>query len=169
MIFFPQPYFSRWEICMCGALRKNLHIIPKGGIGLKLNFASFSTESLLQFTFVWTIIVPQKNTSSRGWVSLKADIRLNKIMGCKSPRCRRCKCRDGLPLTKVSHWRDPRRQTGDRLRHESEDLRECEAFCTRAMGREQRDERRKTAAAVGILPQFLFYSIMHPNGCGRNG
>ena len=29
---------------------------------------------------------------------------LNKIMGCESPRCRRCKCRDGLPLTKVSHW-----------------------------------------------------------------
>ena len=122
---------------MCGALRKNLHIIPKGGIGLKLNFASFSTESLLQFAFVWTIIVPQKNTSSRGWVSRKTDIRLNKIMGCESPRCRRCKCRDSLPLTKVSHWRNPRRQTGHRLRHKSEDLREwINLFCTRAMGKE---------------------------------
>ena len=29
---------------------------------------------------------------------------LNKRTGCDSPRCRRCKCREGLPLTKVSHW-----------------------------------------------------------------
>lgn len=50
-------------------------------------------------------------------------VRLNKRTGCKSPRCRHCKCRDGLPLVKASHWRIPRRQTGRRSRHKSGDLR----------------------------------------------
>ena len=49
--------------------------------------------------------------------------RLNKRTGCESPRCRHCKCRDGLPLVKASHWRIPRRQTGRRSRHKSGDLR----------------------------------------------
>ena len=35
----------------------------------------------------------------------RSILRLNKRMGCKSPRCRRCKCRDSLPLMKVSHWK----------------------------------------------------------------
>ena len=39
-----------------------------------------------------------------------SDAQLNKEMGCKSPRCRRCKCRDSDPLAKVSHWVNPRRQ-----------------------------------------------------------
>ena len=76
------------------------------------------------------------------------DIWLNKIMGCESPRCRRCKCRDSLPLMKVSHWIFPRRQTGYRFRHESEDLREWIDFlCTRAMGKE-------------------FCYVTQKNGCG---
>ena len=49
--------------------------------------------------------------------------RLNKRTGCESPRCRHCKCRDGLPLVKASHWSNPRRQTGRRSRHKSGDLR----------------------------------------------
>ena len=42
-------------------------------------------------------------------------VRLNKRTGCKSPRCRHCKCRDGLPLVKASHWSISRRQTGQSL------------------------------------------------------
>lgn len=59
----------------------------------------------------------------RGWAVRQAAARLNKRTGCKSPRCRRCKCRGGLPLAKASHWSDLRRQTGRRPRHKSEDLR----------------------------------------------
>ena len=41
---------------------------------------------------------------SRGRDDRRSTYRLNKIMGWKSPHCRCCKCRDNLPLTKVSHW-----------------------------------------------------------------
>ena len=43
----------------------------------------------------------------RGRRVCRMTLRLNKRMGCKSPRCRRCKCRGGLLLTKVSHWGKP--------------------------------------------------------------
>lgn len=49
------------------------------------------------------------------------NIWLNKTMGCKSPRCRRCKCRDGQPLMKVCHWFFLRRQAGHHLRHKPEE------------------------------------------------
>ena len=75
--------------------------------------------------------------SFRGRAACQMAPRMNKITGCETPRCRRCKCRDGLPLTKVSHWRDLRRQA-DRCQDTSQKTYGMQALlCTRAMGREQ--------------------------------
>lgn len=48
-------------------------------------------------------ILENQKKRSRGAVYRKPNTGLNKTMGCKSPRCRRCKCPDNLPLTEVSH------------------------------------------------------------------
>ena len=56
-------------------------------------------------------VLPYVSVAGRG----AQTVRLNKRTGCKSPRCRHCKCRDGLPLVKASHWSIPRRQTGQSL------------------------------------------------------
>ena len=68
----------------------------------------------------------ETNNCFRGRAERMTTAWLNKRTGCKSPRCRRCKCRDGLSLVKASHWSNLRRQTIHRLRHESEDLRKQE-------------------------------------------
>ena len=86
--------------------------------------------------------------------------RLNKRTGCESPRCRHCKCRDGLPLVKASHWSIPRRQTGQSL--ETQVRRPTETDSGRfapEIGRKRRFAAQKngcgglllwTAAAVSI-------------------
>ena len=83
---------------------------------------------------------------------------LNKIMGCESPRCRRCKCRDGLPLTKVSHWiiseKADRPIAGDMSQKTSQI---ALPYSSRAMEEGVVFIRRKTAAVVtGNLPPQLF-------------
>ena len=77
--------------------------------------------------------------------------RLNKRTGCESPRCRHCKCRDGLPLVKASHWRIPRRQTGRRSRHKSGDLRkQTAAALPRELGGDGRFSAQKNGCG-GLL------------------
>ena len=56
----------------------------------------------------------------RGRTVRMAAARLNKKMGCKSPRCRRCKCRDNLPLMEVSHWNFINSEKADRLLPETQ-------------------------------------------------
>ena len=95
----------------------------------------------------------------RGRTVRIAAARLNKKMGCKSPRCRRCKCRGGLPLTKVSHWGNPRRQAGPlsetQVRRPTEmetaslypcDGQEALRFCTEAT----------SAVMLSLQPESLF-------------
>ena len=103
-------------------------------------------------TIAFFVSWQQLKNSSRGRVTLAGDTWLNKRMGWDSPRCRRCKCRDSDPLAKASHWGQPREgRIGDRLRHKSEDLRECaQLLCTRAMGKGALRLCKKAAAAVSF-------------------
>ena len=93
----------------------------------------------LTFFLCCAMLTTQGNTESGGSSAVWAA-GLNKTTGCNSPRCRRCKCRDSLPLTKVSHWfyyREGRQ--GNHLRHKSEDLPDfcCSCFfpCSGGGGR----------------------------------
>ena len=90
-----------------------------------------------------------------------SSIRLNKKMGCKSPRCRRCKCRDNLPLMEVSHWNFLNSEKADRLLPETQvrrptgmtqnffaPVRWAKRFCGHA--------KKATAAVMfSLLPRFF--------------
>ena len=100
----------------------------------------------------------------RGWAVRQAAARLNKRTGCKSPRCRRCKCRGGLPLAKASHWSDLRRQTGRRPRHKSEDLRrQKKSLCP---GNRVKwsvcDAEKRPRRCFMVLPRPFFVSPYRP-------
>ena len=93
--------------------------------------------------------------------------RLNKRTGCESPRCRHCKCRDGLPLVKASHWRIPRRQTGRRSRHKSGDLRkQTAAALPRTLGGDGRFSAQKNHGQIGI-PGLSMVFLATPHKSAR--
>lgn len=97
-------------------------------------------------------VVSRKSESMFPWPGgAHKTVWLNKRTGCKSPRCRHCKCRDGLPLVKASHWRIPRRQTGQSL--ETQVRRPTEIHCGRfapELGRKRRFAAQKNGCG-GLL------------------
>ena len=78
-------------------------------------FCLFSGMTAITF-----FILEQLYMYSRGRIYRRMSIWLNKRMGCESPRCRRCKCRDNLPLMEVSHWNFLNSEKADRLLPETQ-------------------------------------------------
>ena len=75
---------------------------------------------------------------------------LNKRTGCKSPRCRHCKCQDGLSLVESQSLE--KSEKADRPSFETQVRRPtgtCVVALLRELGKVVGLRRRKTAAAVG--------------------
>ena len=110
--------------------------------------------ALKSFNFISVLVA-----SRPAWVA-----ELNKRTGCDSPRCRRCKCREGLPLTKVSHWIFPRRQTGSLLKTQVRRTTRIRLLQLPALWKSVgMDDRRKTAAvAMGTATAAYFIPAVPP-------
>ncbi len=111
----PSGFFSLVQVFITDLINTNIKADFKHTYSTRYHAKShfaYSTGRCLDFSKVCAIILTlgigsanKLNSWFRGWVERITAAQLNKRMGCKSPRCRRCKCRDGLPLTKVSHWK----------------------------------------------------------------
>jgi len=110
------------------------------------------------------MLTTQGNTESGGSSAVWAA-GLNKTTGCNSPRCRRCKCRDSLPLTKVSHWFST--EKADRAIDRDTSQKTSRIFAVAASSRAQEEAdvlyRRNTAAvALGTATAAVLLTCSYP-------